>query len=178
MNLKRKKIFLKLANRLIVVFTLFTLHFSLYTFPKAKAHTYHTSLTRMDYDAKEKNIEISIQLFVHDVTPLLEKRLKKQVDLGKTTEVDGELFKYLQENFVFQNKNGETQKLKWVGKEFESDTIYIYVEIPFAEDLTGVKLQNTLFFESFAEQTNLVIAHFGEKKSDLLFKGGDKFKDL
>jgi len=132
----------------------------------------------MDFNAKEKNIEISIQLFIHDVTPMLERRLKKRVDIDKTPEVDGEIFRYLSENFVFQNKKGETQKLKWVGKEFENDVIYAYVEIPFDEDFEGAKLQNTLFFESFPEQTNLVISRIGEKKSDLLFKSGDKFKEL
>ncbi len=141
-------------------------------------HTFHTSLTRMDYIAKDKNIEITIQLFNHDLQPLLERRLKKRVDLEKTVEVDQELFKYLGENFIFQNKKGETQKLDWVGKEFNNDKVFVYLEIPFEEDVAGTKLQNTIFFESFSEQTNLIVAHFGEKKIDLLFKSGDKFKDL
>ena len=141
-------------------------------------HTFHTSLTRMDYNAKDKNIEISIQLFNHDVKPLLERRLKKRVDLEKTAEVEAEVFKYLEENFIFQNKKGETQKLQWVGKEFNNDMMFVYVEIPFEAEFEGAKLQNTIFFESFAEQTNLVVAHFGEKKIDLLYKSGDKFKDL
>ncbi len=149
-----------------------------FAFVCAEAHTYHTSLARMDYNAKDKNIEISIQLFIHDVTPMLERRMKKRVDIAKTAGVDGEIFKYLEENFVFQNKKGEVQKLKWVGKEFENDVIYAYIEIPFEQSLEGVKLQNTIFFESFPQQTNLVIARFGEKKVNLLYKSGDKFKDL
>jgi hypothetical protein len=149
-----------------------------FTFLSVHAHTYHTSLTRMDFNEKDKNIEISIQLFIHDVVPMLERRLKKQVDIEKTPEVDGEIFKYLEENFVLLNKNGDGQKLKWVGKEFENDVVYVYIEIPFAQSFEGVKLQNTIFFESFSEQTNLVIAHFGEKKMDLLYKSGDKFKEL
>ncbi len=144
----------------------------------AEAHTFHTSLTRMDYNAKDKNIEISIQLFNHDVQPLLERRLKKRVDLEKTGEVEAEVYKYLEENFIFQNKKGETQKLQWIGKEFNNDMMFVYVEIPFEEEFAGTKLQNTIFFESFAEQTNLVVAHFGDKKIDLLYKSGDKFKDL
>jgi hypothetical protein len=173
MRFVNKIIGLKFIGVFIFAFLLFTFYL-----PASQAHTYHTSLTRMDYNAKDKNIEISIQLFIHDVTPMLERRLKKRVDIEKTAEVEGEIFKYLNETFVFQNKKGEAQTLKWVGKEFENDVVYVYVEIPFAESLEGARLQNSIFFESYPEQTNLVIAHFGEKKIDLLYKAGDKFKDL
>jgi hypothetical protein len=166
---------LSLRRGFIFAFLLF--NFSLLA-PEAQAHTYHSSLTRMDYNEKDKNIEITIQLFIHDAVPMLERRLKKRVDIAKTPEVEGELFKYLSENFVFQNKKGEAQKLKWVGREFENDVVYVYVEIPFAESFEGARLQNTIFFESFAQQTNLVVARFGEKKFDLLFKAGDGLKDF
>ncbi len=132
----------------------------------------------MDYNAADKNIEISIQLFVHDVLPMLERRLKKRVDIEKTPEASGELFKYLSEKFVFQNKKGEAQKIKWVGREFENDVVYVYLEIPFTESFEGARIQNTIFFESFAQQTNLVVARFGDKKVDLLFKAGDGLKNL
>jgi hypothetical protein len=164
----------------IFAFLPVTVHLLLLTcyLPVTQAHTYHTSLTRMDYNAVDKNIEISIQLFIHDVTPMLERRLKKRVDIAKTPQVDAELLKYLGENFIFQNKKGEPQKLKWVGKEFENDVVYVYVEIPFTESLEGTKLQNTIFFESFPEQTNLVIARFNGKKKDFVYKSGDKFKEF
>jgi len=173
MKASSKNLGLRLKRGFIFAFLLLP-----FTFVCAEAHTFHTSLTRMDYNAKDKNIEISLQLFIHDVLPMLERRLKKRVDIGKTPEVDAEIFKYLGENFVFQNKKGETQKLKWVGKEFENDVVYVFLEIPFEETFDAVKLQNTIFFESFPEQTNLVVARFGEKKVDLLYKAGDKFKDL
>jgi len=176
--MKNRILNFRLVGSLIFAFLLFTSSLILHPSSLVSAHTYHTSLTRMDYNAKDKNIEISIQLFVHDVTPMLERRLKKQVDIAKTAGVDGEIFNYLEETFVLQNKKGEPQKLKWVGKEFENDVVYAYVEIPFEGSLDGLKLQNTIFFESFPQQTNLVIAHFGEKKADLLYKSGDKFKDL
>jgi hypothetical protein len=173
MKLNCKNTGLKLKRGIIFAFLLLP-----FAFLCAEAHTYHTSLTRMDYNAKDKNIEISIQLFIHDVVPMLERRLKKRVDIEKTPGVDTEIFKYLGENFVFQNKKGEAQSLKWVGKEFENDVVYIYVEIPFAESLEGTKLQNTIFFDSFPEQTNFVIARYGEKKKDLLYKSGDRIKEF
>ena len=173
MNLVNKILSLKLRRGLVFAFLLLP-----FAFVTAEAHTYHMSLTRMDYNAADKNIEISIQLFIHDTLPMLERRLKKPVDIEKTPEVNGELFKYLSEKFVFQNKKGEIQKLKWVGREFENDVVYVFVEIPFAESPEGTRLQNTIFFESYPQQTNLVVARFGDKKFDLLFKAGDSLKEF
>jgi hypothetical protein len=160
-----------------LVFSLFTFHFSLFTFP-VSAHRYHTSLTRMDYNEKEKLVEITIQLFTHDLVPVLEKRTKKSIELEKTPDIDKIILEYLSQNFILKNKKGEAQSLNWVGKELEVDTAYVYVEILLPEGLEGAALQNTIFFESFAEQTNLVTSRFDGKKSDLLFVAGDKFKEI
>ena len=142
------------------------------------AHTYHTSLTRIDYDEKEKLAEISIQMFPHDLVPVLEKRSKKNIDLEKTTDINSIILKYLNENFILKDKAGEIKKLVWVGKEIQADTIFVYVEIPLENDFEGFNLLNTLFFESFPEQTNLVIVRYSQKKADLLYKAGDKFKEI
>lgn len=139
-------------------------------------HKYHTSLTRIEYNDKDKNLEISIRLFVHDVGPMLENRLRKRVDLEKTPEVDSELQKYLAENLVFKRPGGSDLNVKWVGKEFESDTLFIFVECPFDGDPSELSLQNTVFFDLFAEQANLVVAKFGDRKYDLVFKSGDRVK--
>lgn len=144
----------------------------------AASHTFHTSLTRMDYNAKDKRAEISIQLFVHDLVPTLEKLTKKKVDLEKNPDIDKFILKYLDDNFILKDKSGEQKKLVWVGKEISVDTIFVYVEIQLSEGLGGYSLQNTLFFESYPEQTNLVITRYNGKKTDLLFKVGDKFKEI
>jgi hypothetical protein len=139
-------------------------------------HRYHTSLTRLDYNAKEKVIETSIQLFTHDLVPILEQRTKKKIDLEKTLNIDTLILEYLNENFIIKDDKSEIKKVKWVGKEIDVDTAWVYLEIASDKSPEGFTLQNTLFFESFPEQTNLVIARFDEKKADLLFKVGDKFK--
>jgi hypothetical protein len=164
-----------IVKALILMLSLFTFHFSLFT---VSAHRFHTSLTRMDYNEKEKLVEITIRLFTHDLVPVLEKRTKKSIDLEQTPEIDKILLEYLSRNFILKDKSGAEQKLNWVGKEIETEALIIYVEIPLNETPEGASLQNTIFFESFAEQTNLVDARFDGKKSDLLFVAGDKFKEI
>ena len=146
--------------------------------PIAVSHRYHTSLTRIDYKSKDKNIEITIQLFIHDLENVLERFAKKRIDVGKTPEIDKIIEKYLEENFVLKNKRDEKLKIRWVGKELNVDTTMIYLEVSSDESIEGFKLQNTIFFESFPEQTNLITVRFENKKIDLLYKVGDKFKTI
>jgi len=160
------------------VLILFAFHFSLFTFPTVKAHRFHTSLTRIDYNSEEKLFEISIKLFTHDLVLLLEEKSGKRVDLEKTPGIDKIIFDYLSENFVLTDKKGETKILKWVGKESDVDTVEIYLETPSTENLENYKLKNTIFFETFPVQTNLVVCRYDGKKADLMFKVGDKIKEI
>lgn len=144
----------------------------------AAAHRYHTTLTRIDYNAQEKLAEVSIQLFTHDFERVLEKQTKKRVDFDKSAKTDALVIDYLKANFILKDKNGAVQKLVWVGKEFDADAMRVYIEIPLVEEPENYDLQNTVFFETFAEQTNLVTVRFDEKKADLLFKVGDRFKKI
>ena len=141
-------------------------------------HRFHTTLTRIDYNSEQKLLEISIQLFTHDLESLLKKKGGKTFNLENNAETDKIIFEYLNENFVLTDKKGERKLLKWVGKEFDADSIRIYVESEAAENPEGCKLKNTLFFESYPEQANLVVCRFDEKKADLLFKVGDKEKEI
>lgn len=146
-------------------------------FPRS-AHTFHTSLTRIDYNAKEKLVEISIQLFMHDLIPALERRAKHKIDLEKSADADRILFDFVNENFALNDKSDQPKKLVFVGKELQVDTIYVYVETSSDEAPENYNLKDAFFFDSFPEQTNLVVARINDKKADLLFKSGDKFKRI
>ena len=174
---KRLKVYLK--QTFVFAFSLYAFHFTLFAFtqaPAAARHTFHTSLTRIDYNAQEKLVEISIQVFTHDLISALERYSKKNVDLEKTPDVGNLILKYLDANFILKDKNGAAKKLVWIGKEQKSDLTYLYVEIPMDGDFDGFALQNTIFFESFPKQVNLVVARYNEKKVDLRFDVGDKEK--
>jgi hypothetical protein len=144
----------------------------------AGLHRFHTTLTRIDYNPNEKLYEISIQVFTHDLVPLLERRGGRKIDLEKTSDVDKMIQDYLNENFVLTDKKGAVKHLKWIGKEVETDSVRVFVESPATENLEGFRLKNTLFFESFPEQSNLVVCRYDGRKADLMFKIGDKTKEI
>ncbi len=164
--------------------SLFTFYFllftsvSLYLPSPVAAHRFHTTLTRIDYNAEEKLFEISIKIFTHDLAPLLERRSGKKIDLEKSADADKLILDYLNENFVLTDKKDEVKNLKWIGKEIDADSIQIYAETSANENPEGYKLKNTLFFEISDKQTNLVVCRYGGKNADLMFKVGDKFKEI
>ena len=149
-----------------------------YLLPTATAHRFHTSLTRIDYNSELKIYEITIQLFTHDLKPILGKRSGKRVELEKTSDVDKLILSYLNEHFALTDKKGEVKTLKWIGKEVEIDSVRIYLETVATENPESYQLKNTIFLENFPEQVNLVVCRYDGKKADLMFKAGDKIKEI
>jgi hypothetical protein len=145
---------------------------------RGATHTFHTTLTRIDYNAADHKLEIAIQMFTHDIAGILETSSHKRFDFDKSGEVDTALFDYVARNFIVTDQNRELKKLTWVGKEPDADTLWIYLEANSPTGPEGWTLQNSLFFEQFQEQTNLVVARFGNKKADLLFKVGDTARPI
>lgn len=157
----------KLGFFLLVAFCPFSL---------AKTHDIHTSLTRIEYKPENKKIEVSILLFSDDLIKSLESKHKKKVNLKNKVEIDKLIHSYLVENFILKDSAGNSTELKWIRKELNSDSVWVYLEIPFEEKLEGKLLQNTILFETFTDQVNLVICKFEQKKADLTFKVGDKLQ--
>lgn len=166
---------MKYRKFFLIVVPIVILSLNVFTFA---AHRFHTTLTRIDYNQEDRLFEISIQLFTHDLERLLKKRHGKTIDLEKTANADQLIFGYLNENFVLSDKKGEVKNLKWIGKEFDTDAVRVYLETTATEIPEGYTLKNTLFFESFPEQANLVVCRYDGKKADLLFKVGDKTKQI
>lgn len=141
----------------------------------ASAHRYHTSLTRIDYDADEKLAEITMQVFTNDIEDALRKKNgdKQQIHLDKTPKIDEMILNYLSDRFVLKNRAGETKKLRWIGLQTENDVTLFFVETPMPEGLDGATLENSILNDQFDDEVNLVTTRFGGAKTDLVFKTND-----
>ncbi len=143
----------------------------------AAVHNFHTSLTRVDYDEKQRLVEITVQLFVHDLVPILEDRFHRKVDLDTKTS-DTVLLEYLRNKIALKDKQGNGLPLEWVGKEIKTQSAYVYLQVADSDGIDGLALKDTIFFESFPEQTNYVVVRSGRSKASLLFVAGELFKPI
>lgn len=150
--------------------------FSSFGFSK---HDFHTSITRMDYNAKEKSFEVSIRVFTDD----LEKVLSKENGGQKFVVVDNDkndpfVEKYIRKHFALVTTAKQKKPYSYLGKEQEADATWVYIEIPCPEALAGFSLQNSTMLDFFDDQVNLVNFNYQGQKKSYIFKNEDKVLPL
>ena len=121
-------------------------------------HKYYLSLTEVQINTQKHTLDLSCKLFIDDLESVLGKIENKKIDLSlsvKSKEVEQLLFNYLNKNFKI-NVGGKLQKLEYVGYEIENDAIWCYLEVSHFKEKGTVSILNTLLYESFPEQSNLI----------------------
>jgi hypothetical protein len=144
--------------------------------PAPAAHTFHTSLMQMDYNAAEQSVEIAVQVFAHDLETILSRRARRRVRLDRTPDAQALTFAYLREAVNIKNREGQDKTLSWVGMESKADAVWLYLETKMPEGLAGAQIRNRIFFDLLDDQVNLIHLKYEGRKADLVFKPGDGFK--
>ena len=144
----------------------------------ASAHKFYTSLAQVEYNAKEKTLEITLRVFADDLELALTRRTGREVSLDRTKDADRLVLAYLRDTFEIRSRDGETQALKWVGMELRAGVAWLYFEAEMPEGLAGARLRDHLLFELFDEQVNTVSVRYAGARGDLVFVPGDGDRDL
>jgi hypothetical protein len=134
-------------------------------------HPFHTSLTEIQYNAREKSLEITIRMFTDDLETALTKFNNGQKIMigGKNDNSNAILSKYIQQHFAIITPQKQKKTLNVLGKELEGDATWIYVEVPDTAIIKDHILQNDLMQELFDDQTNLVNFFYSGNKKTFLF---------
>lgn len=140
-------------------------------------HKYYLSLTQIEYKKESQSLQIIINVFMDDIEIALNKDYS--IDLQLTTkqelkDADEYFTKYLTEklNFTVNNQN---VKFKYIGKEYEGDLVYFYLEIDNIKNPTSLEVENKILLKHFEEQQNVVKMKVGKKRrSQILNKENDK----
>ena len=140
-------------------------------------HKYYLSLTQIEYNQESKSLEIIINVFMDDIELALNKDYN--IDLQLTTKLELEnpdqyFEKYLREKLHFKVQD-QAFDFNYLGKEYEGDLVYFYLEIPNIETPQPLEIHNQILLQYFDEQQNVVKLKVGKKrKSKILNKENDK----
>ncbi len=145
--------------------------------PVAQAHRYHTSVTRLEYNAEERLVEITVQTFADDIEAALGKRNGGTVRLDSTAKTNALLLDYFRN--VVELRNGDTElELEWIGMELKGHSVWFYLQARMPDVPSRMTLSNRLLFDLFPDQVNIVNVFKDRKREGLVFKRGDAAKAL
>jgi hypothetical protein len=142
-------------------------------------HDFHTSITRMDYNAREKSFEVSLRVFTDDLESALSKENAGQKFVVVNNDKnDAFVERYVRKRFALLNAQKQKKAFNYVGKEQEADATWIYIEIPCRETPSGFAVQNEVMLDLFDDQTNLLNLNYLSQRKSFIFKGEQKTHDL
>jgi hypothetical protein len=123
-------------------------------------HDFHLSRTRIEYAAAQQEWQISLHIFIDDLSLALQERGAPNLRLGTKSELaDADVYiqKYLRQFLQFETA-GTTLSWEWLGKETSEDlsAFHIYLFLPQAEPNLPLKLKNQLLLDIYDDQQNMV----------------------
>jgi hypothetical protein len=139
----------------------------------AEVHEFYLSVTDINYVAEKQSLQIISRVFTDDFEDVLNKRYQKDFKLIPSLEVkETEVYieRYVKDKLLIES-DGKLLTLKYLGKKYEDDMIYLYIEIENINELNSITIENLILTDLFEQQKNMIHFKSGEfKKSFILEK--------
>lgn len=140
-------------------------------------HEHYISLTKINYAEDKKSVQVTMRYFIDDVEKVLESRYELPMELATKDENKKSnlyLETYINQKFKISINDLE-QTYVYLGKEYENDLVYFYLEIENVDDIKNIEVQNSMLVEEFEDQQNFVKLSIGNvQKTFILIKANDK----
>jgi len=140
-------------------------------------HEHYISLTKIDFVKEKRSVQITMRFFIDDVEKVLENQFEVPLELATKNESDKAnqyLETYINQKFKI-SLNQQKQSYVYLGKEYEDDLVYIFLEIENVDDINAIEVQNSMLIDTFEGQQNYVKLTIGKvQKTFILIKANDK----
>ncbi len=141
-------------------------------------HDFHVSKCLVEYNEKNKSIEISLHLFLDDFEDALKYIGGKNLFLcteKENLEAEEWIATYLKRKFKLE-LNGHPIDFQYLGKEQASDlmSVWCYMEITDIQEFSEITITNEILLEIFDDQKNIISLIGPGKKKEMMIsaKGG------
>ena len=157
--------------KLIFLFLVFTL------LAFTSAHKFYVSVTQIEYVKEKESVQIITRIFIDDFENLLRQRYDETItlaDVDESEKVESYMGKYLTDKIKIKI-NEESVQMNFLGKEYEDDIVFCYLEIEGIKEINTFEITNQVLFDLFEEQQNIVRTKINSKsKSLILIAENDK----
>lgn len=143
------------------------------------AHKFYVSVTNINYNDKDKSLQITSRIFIDDLEQVLAKRYDLVTELNTPKEdtlVKEYIEKYIKAKFVV-SADGTPVAYNFIGKKYDKDVMICYLEVTGVDfsKISSLSIENEILTDLYDEQQNIVhLKYNGKKKSFVLIKGNTK----
>jgi hypothetical protein len=133
-------------------------YFSLLSIFAPALHPMHISVTDIEYDEKEKSLEIMSRVFMDDLEVALRERFKApELDVlsPKGRTLDDMMREYFSEKFTI-SLDRKLQKINYLGHEADGDSFVFYIEVTSVRKWKDIEVTSSILMEKFDDQSNMV----------------------
>lgn len=138
------------------------------------AHPFFISICQIHHNSESNTLEVAIKLFANDLETAMGAEQTSALRLGtdrESADADAHIANYIQQHLLL-SVDGTSVTGKFIGKEYEADVVWCYIEVPDISTISKLEVSNRLLMNEFPSQTNVVhVTVNGERKSMLLQKG-------
>ena len=138
-------------------------------------HKFYVSNTEIAYVEEKEEVQIISRYFIDDMERLIRERYEEGITLAESDEperVNQYIDKYLKEKLTI-SINGKPRKLQFIGKEYEDDMVWCYLEISDVKAIESIEISNKALFDVFPEQQNVIRIN-SKRKSFVCILENDK----
>ncbi len=133
-------------------------------------HPFYISVTDMVYNPAEQRMEIAQKIFWDDLEVALGGKYGEKVNFLNPESADK--LDQMIESYLLQNNeirvNGELLTLTYLGYEVEEDAAWFYIESGKVKEPKEIKVRNTMLFEDFPTQQNIVNVYVGKSPKSMI----------
>jgi len=153
------------SNRLLLKIPVLVFLSLAFAFAFTPLHKYYFSFTEIRVDTKKATLNVSCKMFTDDLETSMSNIYGKKIvlaDVKQHKEIQRLLDKYMAERFKI-SVAGKALKLVFIGYENEDDVIWCYLEVPKLTKKAPLTIMNSVLFELFPEQTNIIQVYWDEQ---------------
>ncbi|WP_298902324.1 DUF6702 family protein [uncultured Psychroserpens sp.] len=140
------------------------------------AHKYYVSVTQMSYVKEKKSVQIISRIDIADLELTLQERYDKNIKMTTIDEkpmVDDYVKKYLNQKIEIKI-NTQDVAFEYIGKEYDNDVVVCYLEIENVDSIATIEISNTVLFDLFPKQKNVVKTKINSEVNNLIFTSEDR----
>ena len=134
-------------------------------------HPFYVSVTEINHNAADKNLEISCKIFTDDFETALSKSSGVKIDLFNPRNkqaTDKIVAEYIRKHLIIKLDN-KPVTLEFVGFERENEAVWSYLQVGTSSGPKKIDISNDLLYESFSQQIHLMhVSVGGNRKSTKL----------